>query len=122
MDQVHRRDDEFAEIALRIVVALYDAGSSRPTVQPGAVYRPAARYTGPDDALKVMAEMLGRQVRGRLTATGLSSAELSPALRARLDEVDDRGAPWIAAVREVLAEASAPRLGHAMEVRDRLYG
>ena len=121
MDAARRRGDELAEIALRILVRLYDAWPDPLTVIPNAVYRPAGRYTGPNDALPIMRELLGRHVTGSLAGIGLVDAKLDPAMLARLDEIDERGVPRIAEARAVIAEACSPQLGHAAEVRDGLW-
>ncbi len=120
MDAVRRREDEHAEIALRILVRLYDAWPNSLTVRSNAVCRPAARYTGPNNAPRIMEDLLRWRVRGSLGGVGMVNAKLDPEMHARLDEVDEGGEPWIARVRSVLAEAMKPRLGHATEVRDRL--
>ena len=121
-EAVRIRNDEFAEMELRILVALYDAGADARNVRHGEVYRPAGRYTGPDDAPAVMKDLLAGRVTGRLGPAGLLGARLEPATRASLDEADARGVPWIARARSVIAEACRPVAGHAAAVRDALRG
>ncbi len=120
MDQLRIRDDEFAEIELRILVALYDAWPNKLDVRPGEVYRPAGRYTTPRDAPPVMKDLLAGRVVGHLGAIGLLGGKLVPAMRARLDEADALGTPWITRARAVIAEGGEPVIGHASKVRDLL--
>ena len=122
MDAVRVRDDEHAEIELRILVALYDAWPNRLDVRPGEVYRPAGRYTTPNDAPPVMRQLLDGRVDGHLGDIGLVNGKLTAAMRARLDDTDGRGAPWIERARAVIAEGCDPVTGHASEVRQGLRG
>ncbi len=116
------RDDEHAEIELRILVALYEAWPDQRDIRPAEVYRPGARYTNLDDARPVIRRLLAGRVDGHLGATGLVDGKLTPAMRARLDDADARGTPWIERTRAVIAEASSPVTGHAREVRDQIRG
>ena len=120
MGAVQVRDDEHAEIELRILVALYDAWPNRLDIRPSEVYRPAGRYTTPNDAPPVMRQLLAGRVDGHMGDIGLVEGKLTPRMRARLDAADARGAPWIARARAVLAEGCRPVEGHASEVRDHL--
>lgn len=122
MGAVRVRDDEHAEIELRILVALYDAWPNRLDVRPAEVYRPAGRYTTPNDAAPVMKQLLVGRVDGYLDDIGLVDGKLTPAMRARLDDTDPRGKPWIASARAVIAEGCDPVEGHASEVRQGLRG
>lgn len=122
MGAVRVRDDEHAEIELRILVALYDAWPNRLDVRPAEVYRPGGRYTTPNDAPPVMRQLLTERVDGHMGDIGLVDGKLTPSLRARLDEADATGASWIKKARAVIAEGCEPVTGHASEVRDRLRG
>ncbi len=120
MGAVQVRDDEYAEIELRVLVAFYDAWPNRLDVRPSEVYRPAGRYTTPNDAAPVMRQLLAGRVEGQMGDIGLVDGKLTPAMRARLDVADAHGAPWIVRARAVIAEGCDPVEGHASEVRDRL--
>ncbi|RYC29292.1 hypothetical protein D3273_24590 [Lichenibacterium minor] len=122
MSAVQIRDDEHAEIELRILVALYDAWPNRLDVRPGEVYRPGGRYTTPNDAPPVMRQLLAGRVDGHLGDIGLVNGKLTATMRARLDDTDARGAPWIARARAVIIEGCEPVTGHASEVREGLRG
>ena len=122
MGAVRVRDDEHAEIELRILVALYDAWPNRLDVRPAEVYRPGGRYTTPNDAAPVMRQLLTERVDGHMGDIGLVDGRLTPATRARLDDTDPRGKPWIASARAVIVEGGNPVEGHASEVRDWLRG
>ena len=71
MGAVRVRDDEHAEIELRILVALYDAWPNRLDVRPSEVYRPAGRYTTPNDVASVMRQLLAGRVEGQMGNIGL---------------------------------------------------
>lgn len=121
-DAVRVRQDEFAEMELRILVALYDAGPEGRDIRRGEVYRPAGRYTGPDDAPAVMRDLLEGRIAGRLGPTGLLGARLEPATRDRFDAADAGGTPWIALAKAVIAEGCHPVQGRAVAVRDGMRG
>ena len=122
MSAVQIRDDEHAEIELRILIALYDAWPNRLDVRSGGVYRPGGRYTTPNDAPPVMRQLLVGRVDGHLGDIGLVDGKLTAAMRARLDDTDARGAKWIERARAAIAEGSEPVTGHASEVRDQIRG
>lgn len=122
MDAIRVRDDEHAEIELRILVALYEAWPDQRNVRPGDVYRPGARYISLDDARPIMKHLLVGRVDGHLAAIGIVDGRLTTAMRARLEDTDVQGTPWIERARAVIAEASDPMIGHAREVRDQIRG
>ena len=109
MGAMQIRDDEHAEIELRVLVALYDAWPNRLDVRPSEVYRPAGRYTTPNDAAPVMRQLLAGRVDGQMVDIGLVDGKLTPAMRTRLDGDDAHGAPWIAGARAAIAEGCDPR-------------
>lgn len=122
MDAVQVRDDEHAEIELRILVALYDAWPDQRSIRPAEAYRPGARYTSLDDARPVIKRLLAGRVDGSLAAIGLVDGKLTAAMRARLEGADARGTPWIERARAVIAEGCNPVIGHARQVRDQIRG
>ena len=116
MNDEHIRAAKLAEVDLRILVRLYEAGPDFLVhIAANDILEPAIQGVVVDDVMARMGHLGSEdEVHGTPTATGLGMARLSPLMKQRLEDLapkvlDREGETWLERIRWVFTRGSEAR-------------